>query len=121
MVAALRASSIGRRLAKQKASFSLASTSTMVSWEGHRFCFAKAHLSASLGNRKTLFFYFARFLERTNPTGSRPYHENKINPFGVCFIFVVSWEGLEPSTLCLRGRCSNQLSYQPSPCVIGTR
>ena len=59
----------------------------MVSWEGHRFCFAKAHLSALLGNRKTLFFYFTRFLERTNPTGSRPYHENKINPFGGLFYF----------------------------------
>ena len=24
-------------------------------------------------------------------------------------------EGLEPSTPCLRGRCSNQLSYWPMP------
>ena len=28
-------------------------------------------------------------------------------------VILVSREGLEPSTPCLRGRCSNQLSYRP--------
>ena len=64
----------------------------VVSWEGHRFCFAKAHLSALLGNRKTLFFYFTRFLERTNPllgfqVASRLVQEIKKNPTG-SFLFL---------------------------------
>ena len=33
---------------------------------------------------------------------------------GVAQDDLVSREGLEPSTLCLRGRCSNQLSYRPT-------
>ena len=27
--------------------------------------------------------------------------------------YVAGWKGLEPSTFCVTGRCSNQLSYHP--------
>ncbi len=49
-------------------------------------------------------------------TSSASVSETKKNPFGfILFSEMVSRVGLEPTTPSLRGSCSNQLSYRPSP------
>ena len=50
-----------------------------------------------------------------------PHKTKKIRPSRSIFSVLVSRVGLEPTTPSLRGSCSNQLSYRPSPFTYYTK